>query len=271
VNALISRVLIAIPLIAMAVYAAYAGGWVLAGLAAATGVLAINEFYAMLRDLRPLIPAGVPGVVLVVVAIHRGGLVWALAPLFATLVVAFWLSAVADVRQRASVQLAVTVFGVAWIGYGIGLLVAIRDIPGPGDWGRDLLLAVFLGVWISDSAAYAVGRTFGRRRLASVISPNKTVEGFVAGVVFGFAAVFFTVYHQPTGVPLSPLHSMELAAAVTLAAPLGDLFESYLKRDVGVKDTGRILAAHGGVLDRLDALLFAGAAAYFVALAIGRA
>ena len=64
---------------------------------------------------------------------------------------------------------------------------------------------------------------------------------------------------------------MELAAAVTLAAPVGDLFESYLKRDMGVKDTGRLLAAHGGVLDRLDALLFAGAAAYFVALAIGRA
>jgi phosphatidate cytidylyltransferase len=271
VTNLVTRILVAVPLIAVAVYAAYAGGWVLAGLAAIVAVLAVNEFYAMLRDLKPLIPAGVPGAALVVVAIHRGGLGWALAPLFGTLAVAFWLSAVSDVRQRASVQLAVTVFGVVWVGYGIGLLVAIRDIAGPGDWGRDLLLAVFLGVWISDSAAYAVGRMFGRRRLASVISPNKTVEGFVAGLVFGFAAVFFTVYHQPTDVPLSPLHSVELAAAVTLAAPLGDLFESYLKRDVGVKDTGRILAAHGGVLDRLDALLFAGAAAYFVALAIGRA
>jgi phosphatidate cytidylyltransferase len=272
VTPLLSRILVAVPLIALAVYAAYAGGWLLVIGGAVAAMLALHEFYVMLHDLRPLIPAGMIGVVLVLVAIHKGGVAWAVLPLFAVLALAFWLSAVADVRQPASVQLAVTVFGVVWIGYGIGFLIAIRDIPQPADWGRDLLLAVFLGVWISDSAAYAVGRMLGRRPLAPVISPNKTVEGFVAGLVFGFAAVFFTVYHQPNAAdPLSPLHAVELAAAVTLAAPLGDLFESYLKRDIGVKDTGKLLAGHGGVLDRVDALLFAGAAAYAVALAIGRA
>ena len=122
-----------------------------------------------------------------------------------------------------------------------------------------------------DTAAYVFGRMFGRRRLAGEISPNKTVEGLAAGLVCGFLAVFFTVYHQPSSDPLSPLHAIELALAITIAGPIGDLFESYLKRDMGVKDTGRILGGHGGVLDRVDALLFAGAAAYFVALAIGRA
>jgi phosphatidate cytidylyltransferase len=97
------------------------------------------------------------------------------------------------------------------------------------------------------------------------------VEGFVAGLVFGFAAVFFTIYHEPAGVPLAPLHAIELALVVTVTAPLGDLFESYLKRDMGVKDTGTVLGGHGGVLDRIDALLLAGSAAYFMALAIGRA
>jgi phosphatidate cytidylyltransferase len=271
VSQLASRVLIAIPLVAYAIWAVYAGGWVMVAGAVVAAVLALHEFYAMTRELRPLVPAGFAGVALLLVGIHEGGSAWAVAPLLATLVLAFWLSAVAEVRQRASVQLAVTLFGVVWVGYGLGFLVAIRDIPGPGAWGRQLLLAVFLGVWLSDTAAYGVGRMFGRRRLASQISPNKTVEGLVAGLAVGFATVFFTIYHYPNSVPLSPLHTLEVAAAVAVAAPVGDLFESYLKRDMGVKDTGHILGGHGGVLDRIDALLFAGTAAYFVALAIGRA
>jgi phosphatidate cytidylyltransferase len=270
VNALVSRVLIAVPLLIVAVYAVYVGGWVMTAVAVVTAVIAVHELYVMTREFRPLIPAGMVGVILIPIAIHRGGLEWATAPLFLVLLLAFWLSAVGDVRQRAVVQLAVTLLGVVWIGLGLGLLVAIRDIPGPGQWGRVLLLAVFLGVWLSDTAAYLFGRMFGRRRLAGQISPNKTVEGLVAGLVCGFLAVFFTVYKQPSGMPLSPIHAIEFALAITFAGPIGDLFESYLKRDMGVKDTGRILGGHGGVLDRIDALLFAGAAAYFVALAIGR-
>ncbi|MGN6378482.1 MAG: hypothetical protein ACTHNU_05985, partial [Gaiellales bacterium] len=142
---LISRILVAIPLIALAVYAAYRGGWLLVVCGVVAATLALHEFYVMLRDLRPLIPAGMIGVVLILVAIHKGGMVWAVLPLFATLALAFWLSAVADVRQPATVQLGVTLFGVAWVGYGVGFLIAIRDIPGPENWGRDLLLAVFLG------------------------------------------------------------------------------------------------------------------------------
>ncbi len=270
-NALISRVVIAVPLLILAVYAVYVGGWVMTAVAVVTAVVAVHELYVMTREFRPLIPAGMLGVILIPIAIHQGGLAWATAPLFGALLLAFWLSAVGDVRQHAVVQLAVTLLGVIWVGLGLGLLVAIRDIPGPGEWGRVLLLAVFLGVWLSDTAAYLFGRMFGHRRLAGQISPNKTVEGLVAGLVCGFLAVFFTVYHQPSSQPLSPIHATEFALAITLAGPVGDLFESYLKRDMGVKDTGRILGGHGGVLDRIDALLFAGAAAYFVALAIGRA
>ncbi len=270
-SALVSRVVVAVPLIAFAVYAVYAGGWVMTAGAVVAAVLAVHELYVMTRQFRPLIPAGMVGVILLPIAVHHGGLAWATGPIFLAFLLAFWLSAIGDVRQHATVQLSVTVFGVIWIGLGLSMLIAIRDIPGPGNWGRVLLLAVFLGVVLSDTAAYIFGRMFGRRRLAGEISPNKTVEGLMAGLVCGFLAVFFTVYHQPSAVPLSPLHAIELALAITVAGPIGDLFESYVKRDMGVKDTGRILGGHGGVLDRIDALLFAGAAAYFVALAIGRA
>jgi phosphatidate cytidylyltransferase len=83
-------------------------------------------------------------------------------------------------------------------------------------------------------------------------------------------AVFLTLYNQPSQDPISPLNALEFAVAIAAASPVGDLFESYLKRDMGVKDTGRLLGGHGGVLDRIDGLLFAGAAAFFVALALHR-
>jgi phosphatidate cytidylyltransferase len=271
VSQLASRVLLAVPLAGLTIYAVLRGGWIVALPAAAAAVIASHEFAAMTRHLRPLTPVGLVGAPAVVVAVHQGGIVWGTAPLAATLVAAFWLSAVAEVRQSATVQLSVTTLGVVWIGLGFGFLVAIRDIGGPSGWGRELLLAVLLGVWGSDIAAYGAGRLVGRRKLAEQISPNKTVEGLVAGIVVGVAVVFFTLYHQPHADPLAPLHALELGLAVAVAAPAGDLFESYLKRDAGIKDTGRLLGAHGGMLDRVDALLWAAPAAYFVALAIGRA
>ena len=147
----------------------------------------------------------------------------------------------------------------------------MRDLPGEHGLGKDLLLAVVLGVWASDIAGFTIGRLFGRRLLAAEISPAKTVEGFVAGLAAGTATVFFTLYREPHGQPLSTLHALEFGLAIALAAPIGDLLESYLKRDMGVKDTGRLLGGHGGMLDRVDALLLAAPAAYFLALAIGRA
>jgi len=270
VSGLPSRVLVAVPLAVIAILAVVAGGWPMMALALVGGVVAMHEYCAMTREQRPLTIAGFAGVIAIVVVTHHSGLVWSLLPLMGTLVLAFWLSAVADVRQSATVQLGVTLLGVCWIGYGLAFLIALRDVPVPSDWGRTLLIAVLLGVWMSDIFAYFGGRTFGRRKLAGDISPNKTVEGLVIGFLFGVAAVFFFVYDQPKGDPISPLNALEFAVAIGVASPVGDLFESYLKRDHGVKDTGRLLGGHGGVLDRIDALLFAGTAAYFVALALGR-
>jgi phosphatidate cytidylyltransferase len=271
VSSLVSRIVFAVPLAIVALYAVWVGGWLMTGLGVVGGLIAVHEYSAMTKELRPLTVAGFAGVAGIVIAVHRGGLVWGLAVLMGVLVAAFWMSAVADVRQRATVQLAATLFGVTWIGYGIGFLIALRDVPGPGNWGRTLLLAVLLGVWASDIFAYAGGRLIGRHRLAAEISPNKTVEGLIVGLIFGLAVAWLALYNQPKHDPISPFHALWIAGAIAIASPVGDLFESYLKRDMGVKDTGHLLGGHGGVLDRIDALLFAGAAAYFVTLALGRA
>jgi phosphatidate cytidylyltransferase len=270
VSGLTGRVLVAIPLAAVAIAAVVIGGWPMVALALVVGVIAMHEFGLLTRELRPLTVSGFAGVIGVVAATHQGGLTWSLAPLLATLLLGFWLSAIADVRQAAVVQLGVTLLGVTWIGYGLACIVALRDVHEPSGWGKQLVIAVFVGVWVSDTFAYFGGRMFGRRKLASEISPNKTVEGLLIGFGLGAAAVFFALYNEPSGDPISPLNALEFAVAIGVASPVGDLFESYLKRDMGVKDTGRLLGGHGGVLDRIDGLLFAGAAAYFVALALGR-
>jgi phosphatidate cytidylyltransferase len=270
VSPLTQRVLIAAPLAVAAIWAAMLGGWWWTALVLAGAVLGLHELYGMTRELRPLTPAGFAGGVGVVVATHLGGIAWALLPLAAALVLGFWLSAVGQVRQRATVQLAATLFGIVWIALGAAFLVALRDVERPPDWGRDLLLATLFGVWASDIGGYVGGRLLGRRKFAPAISPKKTVEGFVVGVLAGVVAVFFWLYDHPAGDPITPFQALEIALAIALLAPLGDLFESYLKRDLGVKDSGRLLAAHGGVLDRVDALLFAGPAAYFVVLALDR-
>jgi phosphatidate cytidylyltransferase len=271
VSNLASRILVAVPLGAAAVYAALQGGWLLVIVATAAALVALHEFYAMVRELRPLVPAGFAAVLAGIPAVHHGGVAWVAGPLVGMVVLAFWMSAVAEVRQPAVVQFAATVFGTVWIGLGFVFLVAVRDLPGEHGLGRELLLAVLLGVWASDVAGYTVGRLFGRRLLAAEISPAKTIEGFIAGLVAATATVFLTLYREPHGDPLSTLHALEFGVAIALAAPIGDLLESYVKRDMGVKDTSSLLGGHGGMLDRVDALLLAAPAAYFLALAIGRA
>jgi phosphatidate cytidylyltransferase len=129
------------------------------------------------------------------------------------------------------------------------------------------LYTVVLAVWAGDAAAYFIGLLFGRHKLAPSVSPGKTWEGLAAGTVATIAVTFIALYKQDF---LSIPESLVLGAAIAIAAPLGDLFESALKRDADVKDSGRLLGGHGGVLDRIDALLFAWVASYYVVAAFGQ-
>jgi phosphatidate cytidylyltransferase len=140
----------------------------------------------------------------------------------------------------------------------------LRDVP---EFGFVVALAVVLAIFADDTAAYFGGRALGRHKLAPAISPGKTWEGFVAGTAAAVFVVFVALY-QDRDTFLSIGESLLLGVIVALAGPMGDLFESMLKRDMGVKDSGRVLAAHGGVLDRIDAILFAFPAAYFTVVAL---
>ncbi|CAA9523087.1 MAG: Phosphatidate cytidylyltransferase [uncultured Solirubrobacteraceae bacterium] len=160
-------------------------------------------------------------------------------------------------HRRAA--LVATALGVAWLGVCLAHGVLLRELP----HGGGLLIAVLLATFLGDTAAQLVGTAFGRTRLAPAISPNKTVEGLLAGVAGGTLACWAFAVLGPDW--LTAGDALVLGLACSLAAPAGDLFESALKRRAGVKDSGRVFGAHGGALDRVDAALAAAVAGYYVA------
>ena len=178
-----------------------------------------------------------------------------------TLAFAFLLKGISETRQSLTVAVAATVLGTAWIAFGLAFVLLLRGIE---EHGRLAVFTVLLAVFAADTLAYFTGHLIGRHKLAPVLSPGKTWEGLVASTIAAVLVPFFALYHQDF---LTIGESLVLGAVIAVTAPVGDLFESAVKRDLGVKDSGRVLAGHGGVLDRLDAPLFAAVASYFLILA----
>jgi len=259
----LSRVAVVAAGLPIVLGSAYLGGWFLVALTAVGGLVALHEFYRLARSLRPLVLAGYGGAVAALIGAEVGGPAWMLGGYMLTFALAFVFAAVSETRQSTTVAIATTVFAAAWIGLGLGHLILIRALDPAG---RLALITVLLVVFAADSAAYLMGRFAGRHRMSPVVSPGKTWEGFAAGVVAGVFTSFLALYDQDLFD--QTWQALVLGAVVVIAATLGDLFESLVKRDFGAKDAGRILLAHGGVLDRIDALLFAAPAAYFALLAL---
>jgi phosphatidate cytidylyltransferase len=161
-----------------------------------------------------------------------------------------WVGAEVLVSNHSIQQAAAGVFGAVYVGMPLGMLVAIHARLG---WRATLLL---IGtVIVSDTAQYYAGRLFGRRKLAPSISPGKTIEGAIGGVVF--ATAFMVLVGQRVMPSVGAAQLLVLGLLVVVLGICGDLFESRLKRVAGVKDSSSLIPGHGGALDRIDALLFA--------------
>ena len=258
----VSRLAIAAILLPIVLGIVWLGDWWLFGLVLLGGLLALHELYAMARSLRPIVLGGYAGLILTLLGAQLGGTTWLLAGILSTFVAMLLVFFVSSARQNAVAGFAVTLLGVAWVGGGLAHFMLVRDIPVDG---RLLVFTILITVFADDTAAFFVGRAIGRHRLAPVISPGKSIEGFIGGTVAGVAVTFFALYEQDV---VSTWESLVLGLVIALAATLGDLFESAVKRDLGVKDSGHLLGGHGGVLDRVDSLLWAGPAAYFALLAL---
>ena len=261
-SSFLSRILVAIVLLPVVLGLVYLGGWWVFGLAAVAALLALHEFWLMARVHAPLALAGYVGAGLALVGAELGGVQWMVGGALATLPLAFCLKVLSRARQAPTTAVATTMLGVVWIGLGLGFLILLRNLP---DNGRLALFTVLIAVWAGDTLAYFGGRLLGRHRMAPTTSPGKTWEGFAFGTAATIFVTFVALYKQHF---LTIGQSIVLGVVLALAAPLGDLFESLLKRDAGVKDSGALLGGHGGMLDRLDAFLFAAPAAYFTILAL---
>lgn len=256
------RVLVALPWIAFAIAIAVAGGIVFAVAMIGIGIVCLREYVAMTEASRPLaIPAYV-AVAALVAAAYLGTAFNVLMILAASFPLLFFFGARSHQREGVTVSIAVTLLGIVWIGIPLVHAVLLRDLP---NHGAGLLVDVLVGTFVADTAAYATGRMFGSHKIAPTISPNKTIEGLVGGFLIGTMGFWFAGLYQDW---LSGVDALIIGAAVAAIAPVGDLFESMLKRDLGTKDTGTLFGPHGGILDRLDAVFFTIVVGYYLSVAL---
>jgi phosphatidate cytidylyltransferase len=250
------RVLVAIPALAFAGAIVGFGHWVFAAGLFVLGAICLHELFAMFAFTNPSRLAGFIGLAGLLVAAEAGGRTTVLLA-FVMCVPLVFLLCLVQARHSGAPGVSVTLLGLTWIGLALAHAVMLRDLP----HGDKVVIVVLVGTFVGDTGAYMGGRMFGVRRLAPAISPNKTVEGLAFGILFAIVGVWFAHLYADW---LSGVHALILGAAVAVAAPRGDLFESYLKRDAGTKDTGRLFGPHGGALDRLDAVLFTAVVGFYV-------
>jgi phosphatidate cytidylyltransferase len=256
------RILFAIPAVAFAGVIIWQGGWIFAAGIALLGMVAVHELSTMLERAHPVRLAAMLGVVGMVVAGTAGDERTVLMALAASVPVTFWLAVAMPQRERITASMSATFLMILWLGLGVSHAALLRGV----DHGGALVFTVLLGTFLGDTAAYLGGRAFGRRKLAPRISPNKTVEGLAIGAAFCTLVIWY--WSKGSGDWISGTDGLLLGLAVAIAAPMGDLFESLIKRDMGTKDTGTLFGPHGGVLDRVDAALFALVAGYYVWTAV---
>jgi phosphatidate cytidylyltransferase len=250
-----ARVLAAIPAIAVAIFLVVEGGVIFTIGLFALGAVCLHELFAMYARAHPVRLAGFLALAGLLLAALYGDQFQILLVAVIALPLTFALTLV---QPRPSVGgLAVTLLGIYWIGFALAHAVLLRGLP----HGKGIVIDVLVGVFLGDTGAYLGGQMFGRRPLAPSISPNKTVEGLVIGMIFGVLGVWIASRYQNW---MPGTHALVLGAGVAVVAPVGDLFESFVKREADIKDSGGLFGPHGGALDRLDAVLFTAVAGYYI-------
>lgn len=253
---LVARILVAVPLAALALVLIHLGGIAWALFMIAVGWACMIELYGLLSRWRPVTLVGLAATAGLVLAARYGTTRGILEVAVATIPVLF-VAVIIRGHGNTTTAVASTLLGVYWIGIAVAHGELLRSLP----HGNGVVIDVLVGTFLGDTGAYLGGRLFGRRPLAPRLSPSKTVEGLICGMLFAIVSVFLAGLFQAW---LTQTDAVYLGLAVAILGPIGDLFESAIKRDSGAKDAGRLFGPHGGVLDRADAALFTIVAGYYV-------
>ena len=256
-----NRIAVAVPGIVLAIVVVYVGGPLFVAAAVAIALVGVYEYLNLVAEIVPLRWAalvGTAGTVVLPSVIDPAERAVALG-----VGISVVLGAIAGLilkhRDEVTIRVALSVFGAVYLGVPLGLFVATRELP----HGAGAIANVLIGTWTFDTCSYFAGKMWGKHPIAPRTSPNKTVEGFLGGVVGGTLAVWVAGLYMDW---INYWQSLMLGLILCGFAYAGDLFESMIKRDIAVKDSGRLLGAHGGVLDRFDAMLFTAMAGYFATI-----
>jgi len=267
---LVKRLLVTLVLLPVGLAAIVAGGWYLTALVALFMCLAAWEYVQLFRA-SGIKPAGVlvvGGTLLFLIGRNINGFESAswMISLLILLSMAYHLVAYERGRDQAGTDFAVTLAGMFYIGWIGAYFISLRNLP-EGKWW---ILVVLPAVWFADSAAYFIGKSLGRHKLCPRLSPKKTWEGYIGGI---FAAVLFTalfaaIWRVGAGPnsTITPLRGALVGLVMGVFPTLGDVGESMIKRQVGVKDSGNLLPGHGGAFDRVDSWLWAVVLGYYMVL-----
>jgi phosphatidate cytidylyltransferase len=248
---------VAVPAAIVAIVFIDLGGLAFALFLIAIGCICLHELYRLLARWRPVSVVGFAALAGMVLAARYGSQRVVMEVAVGALPVLF-LGVLARPQQGgATVAIAGTLLGIYWIGLAFAHAMLLRQLH----HGNAIIIDVLVGTFLGDTAAYIGGRLFGRRPLAAQISPNKTVEGLFCGMLIAVLSIFFAGLYQDW---LTQGDALLLGLAVAILGPLGDLFESVVKRDAGTKDAGTLFGPHGGALDRLDAVIFTIVAGYYI-------
>jgi phosphatidate cytidylyltransferase len=258
--------LVGIPIILLLLFL---GPYVFAFMIAVIVLFCIDEFYSILamREFKPNVLLGIASGVAVVIGALIGGLTGMM--LVMTVATAIILMS-QIINQGSIVNASLTTIALLYIAVTLSHLMLLHDLK----YGVVGVLMVFIGTWVSDIGAYTVGSAFGKRKIAPAISANKTLEGLLAGIGFPviFLAVLFTLSWLPLaaaeGASIAALRGAGMGLVIGIAAPVGDLVESRLKREMRVKDSGALIPGHGGFLDRFDSLIFTAVVGYYYWLTV---
>lgn len=262
------RVLVAAVLLPIGLTLIYFGGY--AFMIFVTILLALAAWeYAKLFKVGGFHPAGVWVVIgTIAVAIGRGitGFEtshWILG-IFVLVSMIFHMVAYERGRDQAGTDFAITISGAIYVGWLGAYLVSLRNLPNGAWW----FMVALPSVWAADSGAYFYGRKFGRHQLSPRLSPKKTWEGYIAGipsgVIIGMAFAFWASTQLGLEAGITPLRGAILGLVLAVVTPLGDLGESMIKRQVGIKDSSNLFPGHGGAFDRIDSWIWGATISYYI-------